>query len=41
LNLSVDLALELQLLQKWGGHDGWRALEDTLEENLVSGGVDA
>ncbi|KAH8903574.1 NAD(P)-binding protein [Coniochaeta sp. PMI_546] len=34
LSLTTDFTQQLSLLKKWGGQDGWRTLEQTVEDNL-------
>lgn len=34
LSLTTDFTQQLALLRKWGGQDGWRTLEQTVEDNL-------
>lgn len=34
LSLTTDFTQQLGLLKKWGGQDGWRTLEQTVEDNL-------
>jgi hypothetical protein len=34
--LSSDFTLQLALLKKWGGQDGWRTLQQTVEDNVKS-----
>lgn len=34
LSLTTDFTQQLALLRKWGCQDGWRTLEQTVEDNL-------
>lgn len=34
--LSTDFTLQLALLKEWGGQEGWRTLEQTVEDNMSS-----
>ncbi|KAK0740077.1 hypothetical protein B0T18DRAFT_470585 [Schizothecium vesticola] len=35
-SVTSDFTLQIELLKKWGGQEGWRTLEQTVEDNMKS-----
>jgi hypothetical protein len=35
-SVTSDFTLQMELLKKWGGQEGWRTLEQTIQDNMKS-----